>query len=300
MSIVIVKSNNILTRSQQALGFSEGKMSRFPSTTVSFNVFKFPNGKYRHGVPAADIENRKKIQDSLLSGEDLDSELGKTLLKNWDITLPADETLFNLDNPTHLLNFYILKASGDIAVEGEAENRKETELGNTAQYIITTTIQDNSNKFESLKQIAKATSKLEELSEKRHDYLIGIAKHLAPNGKQIKTLEQAYIHLSEVIKGKFDDNSEQRGSNRFLASLEIKPEIIMISGDVKEAMHRSIIWREGGKYINGASGTTLGITEDQVINFFLKDENQEELGLNKSTDQDFSIRKQLAKRRAQV
>ena len=295
-NIVILKPNPLTTRGAETMGFKENKVGRFPNTSASFSVYMFPDGRYNHGVPLG--KHKDKIEKEVLSSNGMDSDYAKSFFRDKIISFGASDEILNLDDAQQLLNYYCIKAQNDFAVDS-SENKAASENDVfPPQYIIVKSGSDEAEEYDNLKKTAKASVQLQEISEKKKDYMIGIAKYLAPASKDVTTYEKAYVFLSGVLDGKMDDSSKLKGCNRFLNVLTEKVEVIMVSADIKEAMFRNIIYRDNGKYINGKTGNVLGITTEQVINFFTKDQNQEELGLGKASDHDYSIRRQLELKRS--
>jgi hypothetical protein len=152
-------------------------------------------------------------------------------------------------------------------------------------------------KFDITRRVNIARSKLEAIYNDSPSYLIALAQYSAPSNAGISNVEDAYTFISELIAGKYNDDSEAEGSRRFISVTEIDKDKIFVSADVKEAIYKNIIRKRGSMYVLQASGTELGMSEEAVINFLMLDENQEYLGVNHDDDKPYSVRYLLKSKR---
>lgn len=294
---VIIRPNNIPSQVDMVLGFDKYEEGRFPGCKSGMPPFKFQNGTYRHGMPLVNgkkSEERLVVEQALLNGDDLDSTEGKRLLSNFLIEFGSDVQFLNLDNPEDLLRYYCILASQDFVAPSRADAKAKS-MSHRA-YVIEEYGEDKKEKLSIKQKVNKARAKLSEL-DTTPEYMIALAQYIAPANAGIKTENDAYIYLDEVISGKFNDGSELAGANRFFGSLNVDKEIIFVAAIVKEAINKNIIRKVQGIYSNPLTKTTLGRTEEEVINYLIQDEAQEELGLDLATDKPYSIRYQLKNRK---
>jgi len=286
---ILIRPNNIPTRVDQVLGFDKYEEGRFPGTKTAMPPFKFQNGTYRHGV-AKENPDRQVIQDYLLNGEDLDSPVGREYLSQFLIELGSDIEFIDKENPEQLLRYYCLLASKDIVAPSRSDAKEKTM--SQRLYIIEDIGEDKKEKLTIKQKVNKAKAKLYEL-DTTPEYMIALAKYIAPSNAGIQDEEQAYLFLDELLSGKYTEDSEQMGVNRFNSALNVDKEVIFISSFVKEAMYKNVIRKQGGIYLNPLTNTVYGRTEDEVVSFLARDENQQELGTGSGMDETYSIRYQL-------
>lgn len=285
---VIVRQNTIYTNTDIAMGFDKYEDGRFPGTKTGFPPFRFPNGTYRHGVPNG--TDRTFIENALLNGESLDSDSGKQFLSDFLIELDNDISFLDKQIPDQLLRLYCILAAKDMV----ASSRKEAKANTMSprMYVIEEIGENEKEKLTIKQKVNKARAKLSEL-ETEPDYMLALTQYIAPNNAGIKNTDNAYLFLDDLLNGKYTDDSEQMGVNRFESALNQPKEVIFVSALVKEAIYKNVIRKEGGIYINPSTKTSLGRKEEEVVNFLLQDNNQEELGMGLPTDKPYSIRTQL-------
>jgi hypothetical protein len=199
----------------------------------------------------------------------------------------------NKNNPEHLLKIYILQADTyDIASSIEEAKSSRSPKA----FVLEKVGEDEIEKAGRKKKLNSAYATLADLDENKPDFMLSLAKFIAPTNKGIANANSAYLFLDEFLKGNYNNGSELEAVNQFERILKEPKERIVVGSIVKEAIYKNIIRKEQGKYVNPLSRTVFGISEQDCINFLLKDENQEELGMNLPTDQAYSIREQIKRK----
>lgn len=290
---IIVKANRTPTSLDSKLGFDRyPDENRFPGTFAGQHVFKYSNGHYRHGVPE-DCEDRTFIEQSL--GFKLDEPTDpkyKEYFQELRIDL-SEINFYNKDNPEHLLIIYALQADKtDVANSIDDANASMS----PKPFVIERIGEDEGDKAGKKKKLNGAYAKLADLDENNPDFMVALANFIAPTSIGRLNPNTAYLFIDEFLKGKYNNGSELEAVNQFNKLLSDSKDKIIVGSVVKEAIFKNVIRKEQSKYVNGLSKTVLGNTEIDVINFLLKDENQEELGMGLPTDQSWSIREQLRRK----
>lgn len=291
MGTILIKQNSNPTNIDRVMGFDKEEDMRFPGTKVGFIPFMFQNGNYRHGLDdTKDVEHRKFVETQLLNGDSLDSEVGRNYLSKFLIEFDSEVSFIDTDNAQSLLKYYISKADKSQIAGSRKEAKEQTMY--PRMFVIQELGEDAKEKLTIKQKANKARAKLSEL-EQSPDYLIALAQFASPSSLGIKDIDAAYLYLDGLLSGQYTDDSELIGVNRFFDCLKVEKEIIFTSSIVKEAIYKNVIRKEKGIFVNPATGTALGRSEDEVVQYLSRDENQEELGMGSSADKHFSIRVQL-------
>jgi hypothetical protein len=136
-------------------------------------------------------------------------------------------------------------------------------------------------------------TRLSQINKESKKYLMALAKYLT-NSLTIGTDQLAYTKLRDYIDGKYT-RTQKEALNRFETTLEMDKTRLYTIVDVKEALYRNIIRRDiNQRFYNPLTTTVYGKTEEEVVDFLMRVENQDELGVGVDAPP-YSIRKQLTK-----
>lgn len=292
MSSIQIRANKLPTNIDKVLGFDKYQEGKFPGTKTVIIPFKQMNGHYRHGV--TNETHREFIEKNFFGGESLESEVAKDYFRTCMVELNPDITFFDTENPESLLKYYIAISAPEIVAPSRADAKSKSM--SVRPFIVEDGVEIKKEQLSIRQKTNKARAKLAEL-ELEPNYMLVLAKYLAPANAGISDSEKAYIYLDDLLTGKYTNDSELIAVNRFNQALSVDREILYISSDVKEALYKNIIRKQGGIFTNPISQTPYGRTEEEVINFLSQDMNQEELGTGTQLDKPYSIRFQLKNRK---
>lgn len=292
MSSIQIRANKAPTNIDKVLGFDKYQEGKFPGTKTVIIPFKQMNGQYRHGV--TNETDRQFIEDKFFGGQSLESEVAKEYYRTCSVELNPDITFFDTENPESLLKFYIAVSAEEIVAKSRADAKSKSM--SVRPFIVEDGVEVKKEQLSVRQKVNKARAKLAEL-ETEPTYMVVLAKYLAPSNAGITNEQNAYIYLDDLLTGKYTDDSELVAVNRFNQALSVDKEILYVASDVKEAIYKNVIRKQGGVFTNPISQTPYGRTEEEVVNFLSQDMNQEELGTGTPLDKPYSVRFQLKNRK---
>lgn len=289
-SVVAIKSTKYFGETERIIGLEKQKMPRWAGTKFSFQPFEKHNGTFDHGI--TEKQDIEFIEKGFLSGEKLDSDLGKERLAEFIVVLNNDITYFDLSIPQERLA-YLICLNNPTFVAKDKTTALEEPMRRTPYYI-SETQQDEREKYSTGTKLSLAFAELEKMKDNK-EFLVAIAEYLSPSYKNFSTKEYAFNFLAEVLQGEHDNGSSIKGVNRFLRCLdnEDTKKRIYMSALAKKALFHNIIIKEGSVFINIKTGNALGNSIDGVVDFLLRPENSTELGSGSKTDTPTSIKSQL-------
>ena len=113
----------------------------------------------------------------------------------------------------------------------------------------------------------------------------------------ITSKDYIYTKLDEYIDGQLslkDNTSIDKALNTFLEVFLLDKKELDLRTTLTKAVKYNIIAKNSqNKWNNRASGTILGIELAEVYDYYRNPENQEEYGLDKKTDQVYSLKYQI-------
>ena len=263
-------------------GFEKMNQSVYPNTETTLEP-PVKNGKVMLKLTA---EERKRIQ-TYLNVSDLDSREGFEALCNFMVNVPSTPIAFDLDDTTQFIHYKITEAvQALVAPNMEAAKNAMT----NASFYFYKPEEEAKAAHTDQKKYVKAISILDKIDNTKPELSIAMAKYLT-NDFSIGSAIMAYDKCFRFINGEY--GNKERSIDAFIKVSEMNPEELMMISDVKEAIQKRIIKKNNSKFFNPISSTSLGATEEDVINFFRDPINQEELGNGDKKDKPYSIRYQL-------
>ena len=272
---------------QNLMGLENFGFSVFPGCSTNFEI-PWINGRPNIGLTD---KKDKDLKDKFEKfwGVEFDSERGREFLATYEIKINHDIEAFdpekNLKDAWDLHLIKVNNGMGIIAVDDDVVNEVAV---NNFKFKLTDENKDLEAKITKKQITLKAGAKLQELYESNTNRIVLFAKYIFPAGSGIATKNLAFSRLEDFIS-KNTNNAE-----KFLEVVKLEPEYLETVVKVKEAIFRGII-RIGpdGKYILSMSGTVLGRSEEEVIQFCLNPSNIDIVGTGGKTDAPSSLTSQL-------
>lgn len=272
---------------ENLMGLENYGYSVFPGCSTGFEI-PMVNGQYNIGLKdKKDKEKKEKFEKFF--GVEFDSERGRDFLSNYELTFKHDIESFEPDkNLKHEFDLHLLKVNngmGIIAVYDDAINEAPV---NHFKFKLTDENRDLEETVTKKMITTKAVTKLGELFESTTNRIVLIAKYVYPSGSGIANKNLAFSKLEEFIT-KSTNNAE-----KFLEIVKLEPEYLDTVVKVKDAIFRGIIRiGQDGRYLLAMSGTILGRSEEEVIQFCLNPANQDIVGMGTKDDKPSSLTSQL-------
>ena len=272
------------------MGLEKEGMAKFEGSLTMLDV-PMINGNYVIDIPNKD--HKAKIL-SWLGVDDFNSEMGKKVLDNYSITINSGITSLDLNDPSDLFNYYILKSKyGMVAANIE----EATHPLRNYKFYVANDKEETAKKVSKKELILSAQAALLQMKKKEPKRLIYMSKFILPNSFGIKDVDSAFLNLTEYVDGKIIPMNEVP-YQKFLDYNEMTNEELFAKVDIKNAIRLGIIRKmKNGEYLNHLSGNVLGRTEDEIYNYLIQPQNQEELGTGTNVDSVTSIRYQLTNRK---
>ena len=272
---------------QNLMGLENFGFSVFPGCSTNFEI-PWINGRPNIGLTD---KKDKDLKDKFEKfwGVEFESDRGREFLASYEIRINHDIEAFdpekNLKDAWDLHLIKVNNGMGIIAVDDDVVNEVAV---NNFKFKLTDENKDLEAKITKKQITLKAGAKLQELYESNTNRIVLFAKYIFPAGSGIATKNLAFSRLEEFIS-KNTNNAE-----KFLEVVKLEPEYLETVVKVKEAIFRGII-RIGpdGKYILSMSGTVLGRSEEEVIQFCLNPSNIDIVGTGGKTDAPSSLTSQL-------
>lgn len=272
---------------QNLMGLENFGFSVFPGCSTNFEI-PWINGRPNIGLTD---KKDKDLKDKFEKfwGVEFESERGREFLATYEIRINHDIEAFdpekNLKDAWDLHLIKVNNGMGIIAVDDDVVNEVAV---NNFKFKLTDENKDLEAKITKKQITLKAGAKLQELYESNTKRIVLFAKYIFPAGSGIATKNLAFSRLEDFIS-KNTNNAE-----KFLEVVKLEPEYLETVVKVKEAIFRGII-RIGpdGKYILSMSGTVLGRSEEEVIQFCLNPSNVDIVGTGGKTDTPSSLTSQL-------
>lgn len=272
---------------QNLMGLENFGFSVFPGCSTNFEI-PWVNGRPNIGLTD---KKDKDLKDKFEKfwGVEFDSERGREFLATYEIKINHDIEAFDPEkNMKDAWDLHLIKVNngmGIIAVDDDVLNEVAV---NNFKFKLTDENKDLEAKITKKQITLKAGAKLQELYESNTNRIVLFAKYIFPAGSGIATKNLAFSRLEDFIS-KNTNNAE-----KFLEVVKLEPEYLETVVKVKEAIFRGII-RIGpdGKYILSMSGTVLGRSEEEVIQFCLNPSNIDIVGTGGKTDAPSSLTSQL-------
>ena len=272
---------------QNLMGLENFGFSVFPGCSTNFEI-PWINGRPNIGLTD---KKDKDLKDKFEKfwGVEFESDRGREFLASYEIRINHDIEAFdpekNLKDAWDLHLIKVNNGMGIIAVDDDVVNEVAV---NNFKFKLTDENRDLEAKITKKQITLKAGAKLQELYESNTNRIVLFAKYIFPAGSGIATKNLAFSRLEEFIS-KNTNNAE-----KFLEVVKLEPEYLETVVKVKEAIFRGII-RIGpdGKYILSMSGTVLGRSEEEVIQFCLNPSNIDIVGTGGKTDAPSSLTSQL-------
>ena len=272
---------------QNLMGLENFGFSVFPGCSTNFEI-PWINGRPNIGLTD---KKDKDLKDKFEKfwGVEFESDRGREFLASYEIRINHDIGAFdpekNLKDAWDLHLIKVNNGMGIIAVDDDVVNEVAV---NNFKFKLTDENKDLEAKITKKQITLKAGAKLQELYESNTNRIVLFAKYIFPAGSGIATKNLAFSRLEDFIS-KNTNNAE-----KFLEVVKLEPEYLETVVKVKEAIFRGII-RVGvdGKYILSMSGTVLGRSEEEVIQFCLNPSNIDIVGTGGKTDTPSSLTSQL-------
>lgn len=272
---------------QNLMGLENFGFSVFPGCSTNFEI-PWINGRPNIGLTD---KKDKDLKDKFEKfwGVEFESDRGREFLASYEIRINHDIEAFdpekNLKDAWDLHLIKVNNGMGIIAVDDDVVNEVAV---NNFKFKLTDENKDLEAKITKKQITLKAGAKLQELYESNTNRIVLFAKYIFPAGSGIATKNLAFSRLEDFIS-KNTNNAE-----KFLEVVKLEPEYLETVVKVKEAIFRGII-RIGvdGKYILSMSGTVLGRSEEEVIQFCLNPSNIDIVGTGGKTDTPSSLTSQL-------
>lgn len=272
---------------QNLMGLENFGFSVFPGCSTNFEI-PWINGRPNIGLTD---KKDKELKDKFEKfwGVEFESERGREFLSTYEIRINHDIEAFdpdkNLKDAWDLHLIQVNNGMGIIAVNDDVVNEVAV---NNFKFKLTDENKDLEAKITKKQITLKAGAKLQELYESNTNRIVLFAKYIFPAGSGIATKNLAFSRLEEFI------SKNTNSAEKFLEVVKLEPEYLETVVKVKEAIFRGII-RVGpdGKYILSMSGTVLGRSEEEVIQFCLNPSNVDIVGTGGKTDTPSSLTSQL-------
>lgn len=284
MSQVIVK--DYINPKNDPLNFTNHGIGMWEDAEIGYPL-PMKYGKFYFSYITDD--QRKSIEKHF--GFELESATATEFFTDYEIKLKQGVNPIDLKSGDGLLNYLALKELKVVGSLEEAQNPM-----NRFRFVFANDQEELEQKVTRKETIARAKSKLLDLKDNTPQRLISIAKYILPINAGIgRNANLAFDKLDTYIDNELEHKSNSADNAKyFLKTLEVDSELVAVAVDVKEALVRNFIRKqEDNWYINPASGTKYGKNEQEIIDFLMNPQNQDELGVNSTKDKEYSIRAQL-------
>lgn len=269
------------------MGLEKYGFSVFPGCSTGFEI-PWVNGKPNIGL---DKKEDKVLRDKFEKfwGVEFDSDRGREFLSNYEIQINHDIDSFdpekNIKDAWDLHLFRVNKGMGIIATDEDIVNEVAV---NTFKFKLSDENRDLEEKVTKKQITVRAISKLGELFDANSNRVVLLAKYIFPTSAGISTKNLAFSKLEEFI------SQSTKNAEKFLETVKLEPEYLDTVVKVKDAIFRGIIrLGQDGRYQLAMSGTVLGRSEEEVIQFCLNPANSDIIGLGTKDDKPFSLTSQL-------
>ncbi len=303
-----------------AKGLYHAGVTRFPGAVHQSEIPMMENRKFITGLDKYDpsvtsisdptlrnkkIEELTKLRESLESrlgySLDQDTQEGREFFESKIIDFNEIERLSPQDPEDKLLltiiyanmfakEFPVAKDKDQFG--GDVLNTKEYYIANVEEELGTTVTKK-------LKK-AKCVEYLSAMYETDPIKLNKVACCVLPatiSITDITSKDYIYTKLDEYIDGQLslkDNTSIDKALNTFLEVFLLDKKELDLRTTLTKAVKYNIIAKNSqNKWNNRASGTILGIELAEVYDYYRNPENQEEYGLDKKTDQVYSLKYQI-------
>lgn len=268
------------------LGMEEEGRQLYEVSSTSLEI-PYVNGKFHHGLDPKDKETVEAFY-----GHQFDNPAHKEYWNNLIFEVNHSLNPIDMNNPEDVLKASILKVSG-LAVNHHDELRDNP--NSRVLFIIADEVKEEEQKASIYEETDKAITRILELRTKNKGYLIALARFLV---KDVigwgDNADLAYTKLREYIEGGHTVTKKQAVAN-FFQTLEMDKERLYVLNDVSQALRQNIIRRNSdAKLYNPLTGVVYGRNVEEAVDYLLKPENQQELGVGKDAPPS-SIRKLLNK-----
>lgn len=254
---------------------------------LAASTYEIPvvNGKLNHGL----TPDEAKIVEAFY-GLQFDNPDHRSSWTNIVLEIKHSMKVINPSNPQDLLLLGVLKANGILATSTE-----DVQMDPQAKYVFVLRNEGDEERQKATlyERLDENITRLSQINKESKKYLMALAKYLT-NSLTIGTDQLAYTKLRDYIDGKYT-RTQKEALNRFETTLEMDKTRLYTIVDVKEALYRNIIRRDiNQRFYNPLTTTVYGKTEEEVVDFLMRVENQDELGVGVDAPP-YSIRKQLTK-----
>lgn len=285
MSVVLKQippdSNDML------MGLENFGYSIFPGCATGFEI-PIVNGKHNIGLDGPkDKEKRKKFE--AFFGVEFDSDRGRDFLESYEILVKHDIESFDPEkNIKHEWDLHLMKVNNGMGIISVSDETLENLPVNNFKFKLTDENKDLETKVTKKQITVKAISKLGELMDSTSNRIVLIAKYIYPSGSGIASKNLAFTKLEEFI------TKNVQSAEKFLDVVTLEPEYLDTVVKVKDAIFRGIIrLGQDGRYQLAMTGTILGRSEEEVIQFCLNPANADVVGLGTKDDKPSSLTSQL-------
>lgn len=254
---------------------------------LAASTYEIPvvNGKLNHGL----TPDEAKIVEAFY-GLQFDNPDHRSSWTNIVLEIKHSMKVINPSNPQDLLLLGVLKSNGILASSAE-----DVQMDPQAKYVFVLRNEGDEERQKATlyERLDENITRLSQINKESKKYLMALAKYLT-NSLTIGTDQLAYTKLRDYIDGKYT-RTQKEALNRFETTLEMDKTRLYTIVDVKEALYRNIIRRDvNQRFYNPLTTTVYGKTEEEVVDFLMRVENQDELGVGVDAPP-YSIRKQLTK-----
>lgn len=254
---------------------------------LAASTYEIPvvNGKLQHGLTP---EEAKTVE--AFYGLQFDNPDHRSSWTNIVLEIKHSMKVIDPNNPADLLLLGVLRQNGILA-----NTLEDVQLDPMAKYVFVMRNEGDEERQKATlyERVDECITKLSHINKESKKYLMAIAKFLT-GSLTIGNEQLAYTKVRDYIDGKYT-RTQKEALNRFEDVLEMDKSKLFVTIDVKEAIYRNIIRRDvNQKFYNPLTSVVYGKTEEEVVDFLMRAENQDELGVGVDA-QPYSIRKLLTK-----
>lgn len=270
------------------MGLEKDGYSVFPGVD---SIFEIPNinGRPYIGLDVPEYADKIKRFEKYF-GQNFSTPEGEEWLNNFTITINHD--LNNYDERNNVedeFKLHVLKVNNGMGLVAMSQSDIDDAPISYHKFIVSDDDRDLKTKVSKKEVKMNAYNRLQELYDSNSPRMISVAKYLHSSNSAITDRVIAFDKLDDFI------NKSTESAEQFLRTLKMNEEYLQTVVDIKDALYRNIIRKDGGNYVLHANGTKLGRTEEEVISFLMLDENRDLMGLGLSDDMPYSIKSQLKK-----
>lgn len=259
----------------------------FDNTTAVYPIPRL-NKKWLHGLNEDQV---KKVEKD--TGRSFTNPSDNEFWGGLEFEIDHNYDFVPTNDWKDVLKIGVLKNLGVLA--GSLEEVRNNPNANYG-YVLSDPKQEVQEKLTLTKKKYKAIEYLMEIKDS--SYLLYFAKYVLPKTLSLNEDEElAFQSLSEFIEGEI---KERQGSTikenlaKFQKAREMEKEDLILKVDIEEALKFNLIRLDKSKmYTNPLYGHAIGRNFNKVFEYFKDPKNQEELGLNMDTDNEYSLRYQL-------